>query len=696
MPNRFLSFALLLLIALSFGMLAGVSANSVIYTWLYLLIFVLGSGACVVLGILHQRTAQLTDAQFLILSIGTGISLQLFFFIFSNWALQSDILSFLYPILALLFYLMRKPARGVSTEFISTPITFPFFILCLWVLGCSLTNSFLLVPLPERSLLQNLAYHQDIIWHLGNVAEASLHWPITDPHFSGEFFSYHIFFYFHLGAIVRVFGVNYTELYLILFQIYAALFFLLGVVAVADSVVVASEQRGLARFGSVLAVFCLGEIDLSISGIQGGGAFGEATIFSLIWSPTFYLSQILLCSIVTVLICFLKEPPGERLTPWTTLTILILLSAFGVKGSLIPVLFGGLVATLLLDCFLERRSGSQKGRKRQAAQLFICCYMFVGLLIAKQFLFANVGSNVLNVDFFGSVKALYFSSLILEMLPNSTVILFLCLPFIYLVILLGGLNVKLVGLLVAIKSAGNRSALLFLICSALAAFAITFSIRSAAEGQFFFLAIGYTLISILGGAFLLIGLQQNRRRPIFCFCVSLLLLLSAMDIPLDSIGQLREDRYQLSLHAHKRSQITSDDLRAREWIAECTKKDDVLATNNVSPLLLKYPALFGRRTFFGGWYAAIHTKPGTRFGDDNPFKERESLNRAVFQSGSRAALNQLVEKYGVDYLLIDKRFNHSSKALDLGNHCFESNSLVIVPTLLDKCDSNDRCQLGAI
>jgi hypothetical protein len=147
--------------------------------------------------------------------------------------------------------------------------------------------------------------------------------------------------------------------------------------------------------------------------------------------------------------------------------------------------------------------------------------------------------------------------------------------------------------------------------------------------------------------------------------VTLILLVGALDAPLDH--GLRAAKGQHPLWAYLLPDGMSGQLYAGlTWIRAHTSPDDVLAVNNhlvgtrVLPRYFYYSAFTQRRVFLEDW--SFSAKGAGE--PVNPFPERVTLNNAVFEHANIDAMRTLATRYGVSYLVVDRRLAVSPKLRD--------------------------------
>jgi hypothetical protein len=162
---------------------------------------------------------------------------------------------------------------------------------------------------------------------------------------------------------------------------------------------------------------------------------------------------------------------------------------------------------------------------------------------------------------------------------------------------------------------------------------------------------------------------SRERRP---QCVLLLLLAAltggALDLPLDQTQRI-VDRVRHGKPLHMPSTRSAVDRRLYDgltWLRSNTNTDDVIAVNNhlvladgvPIPAYYDYAAFSERRVFLGGWlYSAKTWKVGGGLVVDLrafPYPGRLRLNQAVFLHGDRSALDTMVTRFRVRYLVVDR------------------------------------------
>ncbi|MDX6479103.1 MAG: hypothetical protein QOG29_1690 [Gaiellaceae bacterium] len=180
------------------------------------------------------------------------------------------------------------------------------------------------------------------------------------------------------------------------------------------------------------------------------------------------------------------------------------------------------------------------------------------------------------------------------------------------------------------------------------------------------------LVAVAGGlAMLALGTARDRRAGIWLMLVLSVLVFGLFDQPLDSVPNrflgLPGKRFDVFVAGNVR--MSNDLYRGLLWLRANSSTDDVIAVDNYyepvgpvglhrSPSYFFYAAFAERRVFLEGW---LFTRRANQLGASAvvegrliPYPERLRLNNAVFIRGDPRALQILVHRYGVRYLLVDR------------------------------------------
>lgn len=186
------------------------------------------------------------------------------------------------------------------------------------------------------------------------------------------------------------------------------------------------------------------------------------------------------------------------------------------------------------------------------------------------------------------------------------------------------------------------------------------------------------------------------------------LLLAAPDQPFDALVPLARSAVTGTPSYAVGDDVTPELVEGLKWLRDTTPTSTVIATNNQysspgddgeappEPMYHAYSALSERRVFlegFGGTPQALQLGLfEVSYGLRHPFPERERLNDAVFLRANRESLAAMRERYGVDYLLVDRthvaplvlasqkyvRRSPSPRLRELGRLAFENSAVVII------------------
>jgi hypothetical protein len=182
-------------------------------------------------------------------------------------------------------------------------------------------------------------------------------------------------------------------------------------------------------------------------------------------------------------------------------------------------------------------------------------------------------------------------------------------------------------------------------------------------------ALLYTTL-LLGVAALALAawLARGRGRAILSgFAVLAVLLTAAVDVPLDLVPTFRKVLNDEPLYSAEPDGLHPGELQAMEWIRDNLEDEAILAVGNLrsierrslGPAARDWPAFTERRTFLEGWaysQQAYKLQHGSEvfLGRKLLFRHRRRLEQLVFYRGDGSALRQMMDRYGVGYLVVDR------------------------------------------
>ena len=188
------------------------------------------------------------------------------------------------------------------------------------------------LTVPELSYQIENSYYQDKVLFVSLAAEAVHHWPLQDPNLAGTALHYHYFYFLHEAAVHQVTGISlFQEEFRLVLPVLALLVLLQF--AYAGRVFARSPASGVV--GAVLFLFI--------------GAFDPFPRVPSEFFPLSYLSGTYLFGLafflpaVTEMGVILRgTTERNRVAHWILAFVLLAASA-GSKGSIPPVVLGGLV-----------------------------------------------------------------------------------------------------------------------------------------------------------------------------------------------------------------------------------------------------------------------------------------------------------------------------------------------------------------
>jgi hypothetical protein len=190
-------------------------------------------------------------------------------------------------------------------------------------------------PLPER--VDSVVYYIDLVWGVSLAADALNHFPIADPTVDGEPLKYHTFVFLHMASVAQVTGIELTTIALRLWVVPALLLLVLQLAYAGR------HFTGRPWAGPVAAALLLLVGDLDLGADRPFQYMG--TFFTVLFlSPTFLLGLVLFVPAIVLLHERLvdTEPRPQAVGEWILLALL-LTGCAGAKGSILPIVLGGLL-----------------------------------------------------------------------------------------------------------------------------------------------------------------------------------------------------------------------------------------------------------------------------------------------------------------------------------------------------------------
>lgn len=567
-----------------------------------------------------------------------------------------------------------------------------------------------------------VTHHPDLIWQIGNAAEALRHVPLTDPRVAGEPLNYHNFVYYHMAAIAQVTGI---ELATILFRLYLVpMFIALGL----QLYVLGVWASGKAWAGplAVALFFFFGEL-----GWQNTTANPYAflnTLFTILWlSPTYTLGLVIFIPLMVEAFknqdvrtknqepsaknteerkkrdsrkffsSFIPHSSSFILHPLSFILLLLLIGSEGAKAATLPVMLGGLGLYLGLEAVFRRRI------HWHGVGVFGLTLLVLGLFFALVYRNSEAVSGFRPFNSVLAMPALQPLWPMLSDLPRLvrwavTVIMIPIGAFAHMPLHWLGL-----GLAVATQRKAILSALIapdptkhldrqiYLFCIFATGMGAFLLLSYSNLAQTYFILYAYPAACALAATGLANIFSTPRKLTALpALALALIAVWAAADFPIDNAPKFMRWLRGETTYSQEDRALTAELLAGLRWVRGNTDPDAILAVNN-QRLLQRFPgngyywyysAYSQRRVFLEGW---VYTDRARRLGytrvqDEafHPFAERATLNRRVFEQADPAALATLVRDFGVGYLLVDKQHGTASPELGkLGRVVFENTALVV-------------------
>lgn len=232
--------------------------------------------------------------------------------------------------------------------------------------------------------------------------------------------------------------------------------------------------------------------------------------------------------------------------------------------------------------------------------------------------------------------------------------------------------------------------------SATAAFAVPRWLHaSTARQNGLFSSVALILAGFAVLVFGRLTFPRGRVGTIWLYAACALILTALAAKPLTTVSPaLTRLAHNQPLYSQTGNALTADLARGLAWLRDRTDPQAVVAVNNYrdgslywetgwrTPDDYYYTALGERRTFLEGWVytqRAFDIGEGAVFaGRKVPFPKRLALNEAIFQHADRHALDTVVRRFHVRYLIVDRIHNWATPRLThLAHPIFNNRDITI-------------------
>jgi hypothetical protein len=551
-----------------------------------------------------------------------------------------------WPLVALLVaWFLRRRERTHALEETATPLPPLRPVHWLWI------GAVCLVAIGRTPLYQMWGSDGsvDVLFHAGNAAEFSNHWPLQNPRVAGFPLTYHFFGYTLAAACREVTGVPMHALCLRLLPTFVP-------ALLAVEVVAAARLLGVANRGAILAsilVILYSDVGHAARTLLGfadtGPVFYGYFDVGLFESPPTSMGFVYFLGLAVFLTAWLDESRRGR-TIDLAVAALFAAAASATKGSVMPVAVGGLAIVGVVNLIRRRRVQriAVAGAVLCLVSLPMTLWLVLGPESYAQAMFRFVPGDVLRQGFRAPGGLLVWNASRWSVAAASPI---------WLVGYLG--PVAPACILAWRRSAGasvasatsvsppiQTAALGWLLASGACGLALALAFAAPGLSQLFFAYTGQIGLALVAGAALCLAPFPSRWFDrAFVVATWMLLALMTAGAAWSLVGETRRD-----LEA-KRELDAGTDLYANglEWIRTSSSKDAVVVTRLEKMIV---SVMTERRTFFetDAYTAAMHRSrvPGAKKTDEG--RQRLKLLRdarsLVFQSPSVEHLRAVREAAG--------------------------------------------------
>jgi len=514
-------------------------------------------------------------------------------------------------------------------------------------------------------------WHHDVVWEMSIAAELKHHFPPQIPALAGHELRYHYYAHLNEAAASKTLGIDQFVVTFRLMPMAMLLLVVGGLLELGRTL----GRRAWAGVATVALVLLVGPFDPVP--LPPGGFFDN-----LYLSDTFAFGLALFLPLLCELIDRVRAGGdreraglgararlGARAGPWVVVAILIA-GCSGAKGSILPVLGGGLGLALVYA--LWRRRGQVRA---VATGLALTAGIGIATYLALYSDPATRGYALEPCAFAIAKRTEDFVELN-DSLPDAAPVRGAAYTLEAAAGIIDVLAPILVGLLIVLLLPGLRSSTEAVLCAALLAVSVAIwsVLDHAGRSQIYFLFYGYAAGGALAATAIvtLARASEPERAAALRWVVPAggALLLAACLLPAAYSRQGTLTQFPDAFNRYFSTPALQQGLR---WVRENTPEDAVLAVNNAysAPNRARncsYTAFAERRAMleceFGAspdGYPPLRTV--RRKIAKHPFEQRFRLNERIFRRGDADALRKAADRYGVDYLFVDKRFSGSAESI---------------------------------
>ncbi len=539
---------------------------------------------------------------------------------------------------------------------------------------------------PKASIINNIEYDFDDLWHIGNANAFKMNFLPLDIHFSGLEFRYHFLYDMLLGILSIITNISAFDIKHYYIQPVFLFFIVFSVYKLGDFIYKDNKQKILFIF---IFIFLNG-LSFCYSGsvILINGNFPYMIINN---SNSMSLSLILTIAFVLLILAAYKERFNLNRAYLGTILITFVLITLS-KGSTGLMILSVMWVT---GIFLFIR------KQLNIYNFYLIILLSIVFFIIYLILFAGSGSSLIFLPG-GILRGSFFEILIFkiinigEFISNKIFIenflfiifiplcFFIYLPFqstLYLLKLIEDL--KRFNLLTGDQYFIHGMALSGIIIS-------FFSFHPAGGSHAYFIMTSSIFISILAVDKYFNG-EFFYRKPAFnqmfkkglSLFKSLALISTASMFFLFGKNSVSSILDVLNIRNRPTSiySMTKFDEEAMIWLKNNSNKYDIFATNRLyrahnDARFFYYTALSERQAFIEGYSYLYPSRINLQYGNkDEIIKKRIKINNEIFSAGNIEEIRKKTSKYNISFLIISKKFSFKP-IVDL-KPVFENNDVVI-------------------
>lgn len=575
-----------------------------------------------------------------------------------------------------LYLRMKKKSYEPVNELILPREVFAYVAMAVLVIITVRFYGIAEVPLPESP--GGVTYYQDLVWHLSLAAEAKWHnLPFQNPSVAGEALHYYHLPHIHMAMASLIAGIDLSKIVLRFFPL--ELYFLWAVMLCwAGRALIGGWKAGIIITSLVLSVGSFSGLfvinsarKMGVSYLYIFDLFKNSIFRNPILSPTFLFGVPFFIALIILIKEYWKQERPCVLSHVVIITILFILSAF-TKAVILPIFIMALGVMMIWGVVAER-----KLCKRIFIVLTISVIVYLIARIYTESIYVNfVKLGRYGHDSYVGTKGMiiyYVNKYYPSLLPFTKNIL----PF-FVVFAYAPLTIFGASLLLFYKKCKLNLSELWLLCLCLAPYIVLQNITLVSGGGWnFYIYMSIPLAILSAKGIFLVFSSKTRWGYLFFIKLMIFLLffsgLSTLFVRMffPAIGP----KYYAERYGDK-PLLTNELLSGLRWLRGNTPIDAVIAVNYTQKLWKNkhrwyyteaaernkywyYSAFSERRIFLEGMFNTPQFHYWINIDEKNPAKipfiEKIKLLDRFFKQKDKNAFIAMRDKFGISYLLNDKR-----------------------------------------